>query len=39
VWITSMASWDWLIIRGRGAGAHEECERVDLVLVRYRVRR
>nr|GEX74634.1 retrovirus-related Pol polyprotein from transposon 17.6 [Tanacetum cinerariifolium] len=30
---------DWLIIRGRGAGAHGECEGVDLVLVTYRVRR
>nr|GEX46178.1 hypothetical protein [Tanacetum cinerariifolium] len=34
-----MASWDWLIICGRGAEAHGECEGVDLVLVRYRVRR
>nr|GEY46182.1 hypothetical protein [Tanacetum cinerariifolium] len=31
-----MASWDWLIVRGMGAGAHGECEGVDLVLVRYR---
>nr|GEZ18549.1 hypothetical protein [Tanacetum cinerariifolium] len=30
--IANMASWDWLIIRGRGAGAHGECEGVDLVL-------
>nr|GEV60702.1 hypothetical protein [Tanacetum cinerariifolium] len=37
--IANMASWDWLIIRGRGAGGHGECEGVDLVLVRYRVRR
>nr|GEV75912.1 hypothetical protein [Tanacetum cinerariifolium] len=34
--IANMASWDWLIIRGREAGAHGECEGVDLVLVRYR---
>nr|GEY76591.1 hypothetical protein [Tanacetum cinerariifolium] len=33
-----MASWDWLIIRGRGAGAHGECKGVDLLLVRYRGR-
>nr|GEY64997.1 putative reverse transcriptase domain-containing protein [Tanacetum cinerariifolium] len=37
--IANMASWDWLIIRGRGAGAHGECKGVDLLLVRYRVRR
>nr|GEX91612.1 hypothetical protein [Tanacetum cinerariifolium] len=34
VWIANMASWDWLIIRGRGAGTHVEYEGVDLVLVR-----
>nr|GEY26871.1 reverse transcriptase domain-containing protein [Tanacetum cinerariifolium] len=34
-----MAAYDWLILRGRGTGAHGECEGVDLVLVRYRVRR
>nr|GEY65611.1 hypothetical protein [Tanacetum cinerariifolium] len=26
-----MASWDWLIIRGRRAGAHGECEGIDCV--------
>nr|GEV46269.1 hypothetical protein [Tanacetum cinerariifolium] len=26
-----MASWDWLILRGRGAGADEECEGSDCV--------
>nr|GEY18984.1 reverse transcriptase domain-containing protein [Tanacetum cinerariifolium] len=33
--IANMASWDWLIICGKGAGAHGEYEGVDLVLVSF----